>query len=513
MSSAVRSYHASLYGLDERSDCVVRFVLSRDEADRLAKCRRTSSGRIGEDGSAVGSPFPGHTFMLCPGSSFFNSQAERWASDQPAGTKLELRVPLGSVDDPPHALAAIRFIYTDKLDVSGAADLLNVRRLASFLGVEGCVEAADEDPGAAELLEELYKHSWEQLVAFQGPSTAIYTAQGDRTALGELLAWALRDAPSVLNNPPAKAQALSLSASALEALLSSDAFATDDEASVLLLLAEWLAANPLTTPDIRAKLCRHIRLTHMSSVYLFGVLPRLQRWFELTAHELSLVHQCAALPAGPERERFHRESGTILGKPAPAAWFCAPARPRARSDEGRRYEWTVSREALEAMIRTAQEARPLAAAAPPPPEYERTTGRFVHGGRGIVAKGFEFFPFLSLRHRSDAAGLHLACLLPSSLQVDLPGVQGFADPGPCRLTVWGQAADGSRRAAFEMVLRDGQRVGVNRSYRQALPLAALPRATAGLPGLAALGPVARWAAYLQGGQLSGSLEWTAPEGA
>ncbi|KAG2497340.1 hypothetical protein HYH03_004501 [Edaphochlamys debaryana] len=536
MSSAVRKYHASLFGNEERSDCIIKFTLSRDEADRPSKRRKLGADAEQSDGGAVGQRLPGHTILLCPGSSFFNSQAERWASDQPAGARLELRVPLGSVDDLPFTQAAIRFIYTDKLDVSGAADLLNVRRLASFLGVEGCVEACgaalldlarapsaqplagvadlyrcrhllpgpDEDPGAAALLDELYKACRDQL------ATNAYTPERQgcgQAKLGELLAWAFRDAPTALNDSTAKAQALSLSASALEALLSSDAFATDDEASVLLLLAEWLAAKPSTTTEVRTKLCHQIRLCQLSSAYLHAVMPAIAKtWFPLSKRELSLVHQCASLPSGGTlRERFLELVDETRTSPLPPAWFSAPARPKARSDVGRPNDWTISREALVQVLARATVHESL------------VPGTFTHGPRALVANGFHWHPVVSIARDSEAAGLYLDCHIPPALRVEPYAVEGFASPGLCRLVVFEWEAAGRPTEAFVYVAGTRGKVGIGIGerwgYPDGLPLAPLQTAEgrAGATRAAAASSVEQWERYLHKGQLHGCLTWMAEE--
>lgn len=82
--------------------------------------------------------------------------------------------------------------------------------------------------------------------------------------------------------------------------MQSDEFGTDDESSVLLLLARWLEARgysaqggggsgagggsggggggvrlPPVSRDVVAQLCRHVRLVNLSACYLTFVLPRI----------------------------------------------------------------------------------------------------------------------------------------------------------------------------------------------------------------------------------------------
>ncbi|KAG2490613.1 hypothetical protein HYH03_011005 [Edaphochlamys debaryana] len=137
--------------------------------------------------------------------------------------------------------SAIRFIYTGELDVGNVAGLMRVRRLAAFLGVEGCPKAADaalvelarsrlsgvaelyacrqllpdpeHDPAAAELRPRLRAACQERLAKNAGSLAAGATfsfpgpAGGSvkEVKLGKVPAWAI---PSVLSHPMARQQLL-----------------------------------------------------------------------------------------------------------------------------------------------------------------------------------------------------------------------------------------------------------------------------------------------------------------
>ncbi|KAG2490615.1 hypothetical protein HYH03_011007 [Edaphochlamys debaryana] len=321
MSAAVRAYQRSLFGNTESSDCVVRFYLPPKPAKKSKK-KRVKAEEVELD--FIGDPLPGHLLILRPGSSFFKSQAERWSgvAKPPSDAELELRVPLEDPGDLRHALSTIGFTYTGELDVEGATDLLSVRRIASFLGVEGCLEAVDaalvaraqsglhgvvelyacrqllpgrdDDPAAAALLPALQAACREGLAkSLRVPMATLPLPSGGSVKAGEVLAWAFPDAPSVLSDPATKRQLLALPAAALEALLSSESFGTDMEDTVLLLLAEWLSAHHGVAQNMTGvveRLCRCVRLSQLSSVYLHGVLP-LVDWFPISPPELRFIQQ------------------------------------------------------------------------------------------------------------------------------------------------------------------------------------------------------------------------------
>ncbi|KAG2484144.1 hypothetical protein HYH03_017026 [Edaphochlamys debaryana] len=502
--------------------------------------------------------------------------------------------------DLPHARSAVRFIYTGELGVSSAADLLGVRRLACYLGVEGAVEACDSalwalargapdnplsgvqelfacrqllperdaDPGAAPLLDGIRAACQTQLAAHKpgyptataaSPTAALPLATAARCVaagvpLGELLVWVFPDAPSVLSDPAAKARAMRLSAASLEALLTCDAFATDDEASVLLLLAEWLGANPAAGSEERTRLCRCIRLAQLSGVYLQGVLPLL-RWFPIAVNEHRVLCQALSLPEGPERERLLEQVATA-GYEWPPSWVSLAARPQSRADVGRVYGWSVAQADLE------REVAKLAAEAGGGPASLR--GAFACGAPCLVARGLEVHPKLQYGHGDDGAGVYLSCWLPACLRAcNVPTLLGVSNAGSCRLVVWrgpqragtgsepggdggGEAAGGSGSAAGSKSAgssirgggagrqarevaysyqyhgeRDFWPVGSGYGASRALPL--LPAPTAGAAaaeaaeGAAAAAPssllLSRWAPYLHEGRISGTLEWLGPQGA
>ncbi|KAG2445232.1 hypothetical protein HYH02_008700 [Chlamydomonas schloesseri] len=108
------------------------------------------------------------------------------------------------------------------------------------------------------------------------PAPAAAGAAPAAVPVGELLAFAFEDALAVLNNATALFKLRQLPAAALEALLASEGFGTDDEASVVVLLAEWRAANTEAAAqgDTLKRLLRQVRWPHVCDEYLLHVVPR-----------------------------------------------------------------------------------------------------------------------------------------------------------------------------------------------------------------------------------------------
>ncbi|KAG2493015.1 hypothetical protein HYH03_008678 [Edaphochlamys debaryana] len=520
------------YGSEADADCVVRFVLSQNDSERPAKRARVNRDISGEpladgtqdaeedppganaqgnttgDAQPIGDPLPGHRALLRQGSSFFQAQAGLWLEGKGTGDKPELRVPLGSPEDLPHALAAIRYMYTAKLQEGmSAAELLHVRRLASYLGVEGCVEACrtalaalaregtaedplagvvqlytvrhllpcwDDDP--AGVAESVLNECRAQLVAYKpaassspssNPSPPVNAGPAEPAEapppppLASLLVWAFPDAPSVLSSPASRAHVSALPASSLEVLLGADDFATDSESSVLLLLAVWMAANRGAKIEERGRLTKLVRLCHLSSAYLYCVLPQLpETWSWLPPEELPLIQQCAALPSLEERKRFAAEVVPRMGVKALPAWYTSEPRPKARADAGRPYVWTTP-------VVEIDEA--LAAARLKAGNYNKL-GAFTHGATVVIADGFELYCQLRVSSKTPK---HVGCSLqnatPAVLALGQP-VHNLMTPGKCLIGVWRGGPGGSSLKGYRCTFRatDWIQVGYARGYHEAL---------------------------------------------
>ncbi len=373
---------SKLFGSASYADCVLRFYVA------------TSDGLHGKpDRHFIGDPLPAHQLVLSGGSERFQAQIERWRdreddydsyqndnyashensfnADERVHLRLivgggasermhsrpsrstrqlpELLVPLGSEDELPHTLLALRYLYTGNVQQlegshgssavgAGAGrvhanltvrDLLLVRRQAGYLQIAGCIEACDaaiaqqfrhttggtpapshgtgttttttscpfcpapsplaavlslydnrdllpsprEEPGIATALRaclQFLLRNWDSPLPppcpADGPASASTSASGTASPTpthanaplhhaflpsqphhptkGDLLAWLLGgDAVAVANDPNRLQQLLTLPAAALEELLRSDTLATDDEATVVLLVERWMESS------------------------------------------------------------------------------------------------------------------------------------------------------------------------------------------------------------------------------------------------------------------------------
>ncbi|KAG2497333.1 hypothetical protein HYH03_004496 [Edaphochlamys debaryana] len=467
----------------------------------------------------IGEPLPAHSVLLCGGSPVLAAQADAWQGSGPgpgpgpgqggagpgpgsagpgqdgAGPprprRLQLEVALSCADEITAAHAVLRFMYTGQLGVGTAVELLRVRRLAAGLQVAGCVEAAeralvsricatplagvaelyavrhmlpsyDDDDDAGAPQAQHAQHARSRLMAAVRSQLSRQSGGPNTPGLPKLLAWAFPDAPSVLSDPQSRKQLASLSAASLEALLSCPDFATDEEASVLVLLAVWLESNGAATPNsTRQQLFRTIRLVQLDPAFRHGVLPAaytapavpvFHLWHPLPREELGFLQQFAA-------EAPARRPGLVAAAAGrfdcASPWYSSLPRPLGRSDARRPLTWSIPREALAARLGSREPEAWL-------------DGAFDNGAARVVAKGYEFWPALHiLKHApgpsaaSAAAaatppavrsvGVYLKCALPSVLPLGPSGPGPGPGPGPgvlavtaveCRLAVHAWRGDG-----------------------------------------------------------------------
>ncbi|GLC67926.1 hypothetical protein PLESTF_000623700 [Pleodorina starrii] len=489
---------------------------------------RTQPEALPDGSTALGDPLPAHTLILSGGSERFRAQLDRWVEEQGYGAKPVLRVPLDNPDDLPHALSAVKFMYTGKLDASDTATLLRVRRQAAYLQVEGCTEACDEallalitapQPsqqqqaggplagvsqlyGCRDLLsradmapatlrklldvcrQQLVKHvgaapdSGQQQQQQQGAGAApavVPSSTGGPGPIGELLAWAFGDAPSLMNDQEVRKQMLALPAAAMEALLGCDSFATDSESTVLLMLLTWLEANPSCTTESRERLLKLVRLTQLSDTYLFRLLPLLTGSF-FSPQELRFVQEYAFAPDN-KRARMRRDTGSA-GYDVSSAWYRAVPRPAPTAGEGsgsggsRSYEWSVDAAELWAAVQSTESQR----------ETANAYGKFTSSGRCVAANGLEWYPGVAFNKGEDAAGIFLFCVMPSVLRLNLtPEAPVQASPGSYHLVVYNgrRPAGGGQREADHTLTADFCRVGSGWGMPNVLPFKrTLPSAAA-----------------------------------
>lgn len=396
---------------------------------------------------------PAHLLVLCGGSEHIAAAYKQWCDDGcgvhprtlAAPAHLEFPVTLTNTSELPHVHTALRYIYTGKLPnrTATVAELLQVRRQAVRLRITGCVERCDEalNARATTTAGVLELHSCRHLLtplpllppslsssstvtpssndsttAVDSSATALlsscrkqlthscgaYLASMDANALGELLTWLFPDAPSVLSDRLQRRQLQSLPAAALEALLSCDSFATDNEASVLLMLSYWLVENAKTSMETLKRLCRRIRLRHLNSAYLYGLLPKII-WFPISRDEHQVL--CQYTVGNEDQRRVLIAAATASGKlDCSCQWYAAPPRPQSRADSGKPYDWTINEEDLAADLDLAVHKIP-----------NGLTGAFVNGAVRLVAEGFEWYPGALWFNNDGLPELVLCCAVPAPL--------------------------------------------------------------------------------------------------
>ncbi|KXZ51936.1 hypothetical protein GPECTOR_11g61 [Gonium pectorale] len=475
---------------------------------------------------------------------------------------MVLRVRLKCKEELPHAMAAIRFMYTGEVEAAGFEGLLRTRRLAARLWVEGCVKACDSallallgatpppggDPFGAVM--QLYAHR--DLVPGADaepdgkPSVAALSsavlgfcrdrlaqhfppdqadggsgAQGGGSAaaiaatpasLRPVMVWVFPSAPAVLNNADALKALLRLPARAMAELLSCEAFATDSEDSVLLLLAHWLEANPQAPDPDRRRLVRAVRLVQLSGAFRCALLPELP-WLGLGTDEHRFLCAFAAVPPARRSRLAVNFQYDMLGP-----WYSSAPRPSARSPKGRRLQWSIGREELAASCNVYGV---FAAAGP--------------GSGGLVVAGVEWRPRLSYLTCPGYAAAGFFCDLHGRLpavfgggsaeqQQRLSWLHCAAAPGPCSLTLRrAPGPGGQEQEALEQSVGEdavptifasfappgeeaeeavnAEEAAVEGEEARAATVSSAQGPVAAPP----LVPLSRWRGYLRDGRITGTL--------
>ncbi|GIL71707.1 hypothetical protein Vretimale_858 [Volvox reticuliferus] len=436
MSQAYLLYLAGLFDSYGHSDCSIIFCVEvgGPPAPKRPRTRRSTFQHQSDAGQLRVKELPAHLMVLCGGSKHFAALYKRLQSETPTvpssgnpgpspRARPELTFRLDSAEELPYAYAAVRFIYTGKLESrASTAELLQIRRQAARMQISECLEKIDEVIASRVTttagVKELYACRHLLPTADEAPSTAslmricrkhithncgayIATLQ-PAAALGELLAWLFPDAASVLSDPDTRLQVQALPATAMEALFRCDAFATDNEASVLLMLAYWLTANGGSTgSETRVRLCRLIRLSQLNTAYLHGLLPKIT-WFPLTREEHQFLCQYLA-----ETDVTRRKSLAVAAQgrhDCTSLWYTAKPRPIARADVGKPYDWIVMQQDLAADLDLVSHKIPGG-----------LTGAFVNGASRLVAHGFEWYPGGLWFNDDGVSEAVLSCAVPAPL--------------------------------------------------------------------------------------------------
>ncbi|PNH01029.1 hypothetical protein TSOC_013104 [Tetrabaena socialis] len=485
----------------------------------------------------MGSSLPGHKLVLRSTSEWFRTKIDRWAGEAAKvggtdGLGLELRVSLNSEEEEPAARAAIGFAYTGRVQAGSIREALEVRRQAAYLQVEGGVEACDEFiRGRLQAASGSSSNGRAHDGTDQPPvleffeCVALFPDPAEEPSFAAVLACAkqalvphFHDALAVLNSSHLRKQLLAMPAVAVEALLEAEAFGTDTEASVLLLLATWMEANfDRTEAPTRKRLCRLVRLVQLDRTYLSCVLPALAAafstcaagdltcaWFPIGFMEaafitnLSFTTHLASLP-NSEAHKVAREELSAAGEnkyDLTSPWYSFAARPQCVPDVGTTYGWSISEQELKEALEAAGD------------EILLEVSQFQAGMPYVAARGFLWRPRIYIERGASAAGLFLSCRTPSAYQMpELDGGEQMAGVAclDAYLTVhsW---EDGAREDDIVQDFDVFSQICIGRSLGidDMLPLLQ-PAEMAGNRS-----PLAVWGSYLHGGKLSGSLKLLPP---
>jgi hypothetical protein len=522
-------FFRTLFGSEEESDCLVQFCCPSQSPS--AECQAEEP--LPANAMLLGEPLPAHKLILRGGSEWFRGRMkpDHWVEKNGCGSKPVVTVSLNKAEEHPHALAALRFMYTGQLDAGAdVATLLQVLRQAEYLGVQKCQDACKEAlpnviaapaevgqqqqqqqlgdalAGVVQLYiyrdllseampsfkDKMLRVCRKQLAAHAGTGQAVVTPGGS-PSLGEVLAWAFEDAPFLLSNPEALARMRELSAAAMEALLGYNEFATDSESTVFLVLMQWLAVNSVDD-DVRQRLLKLVRMCQLSADYLLRMLPRMPQRL-ITPKELRFLQDFAhADGAKKEKMRGYEQRGYDMT----SGWY--QDEPRPRLTLSRTYEWSMDAAQLRAWLGSGPSAN------------LRVNGTFCNGAKSVVGDGFEFRPMVQLRiSAKDTMGLFLMCSAPAFPPRGFPASVFIRVPGPCRLVLYKWVGNGvHREEAWSTAYNPASyfHVGYGRGSFKAISLA-VPGSSAS--GAVPTSPVAQRLAalepYVKDGKLWGALEW------
>ncbi|PNH01758.1 hypothetical protein TSOC_012318 [Tetrabaena socialis] len=446
---------AAIAGLScssSRSDCLIQFVIAAAVADSddRSKTRRVHR--------TLGDVLPGHMFVLCEASEWFQAQVSLLPVDK------VFRVRLDSEADEQAARAAISFCYTGQVSVNHVHHVMQMRRIAGTLRIAGCVDACDAWL-LARLRQPKVHAAWAaaEAVAVDGvffrdlpfheallQSAAITVIRffsfrdlpgpGDvkfvtvQAAAREALLREFGDVPVVLNSRILRMVMPALSPLAMHMLLGSDALRTDSEDSVLMMLVFWLKVNEgACQPDTRHRLCRLIRLVQLRHVYLDLVLPALAAEYERSGTGFAIddanvayISKLAKLARRDDElarrdDELARRDDELARRDDELArqslrgsvvcpWYSfAPrsAAPCVSYVSEVPHEWTISEEELRRAVDAA--GRNVDAVA-----FARAAFRTGFGD-GIVAQGVKWVLSVGIRHGAPTAALYMTPCL------DLPG--------------------------------------------------------------------------------------------
>ncbi len=232
----------------------------------------------------------------------------------------------------------------------------------------------------------------------------------------QLLAWLLGDSDEVrIANDPQQLQLwLELPMGALEELLQADHLSTDDEATVVLLVEQWVAAQGWSVSLCdKERVRRQLRLvSSCSTSYLFDVLPKLRG---LGAQQAAFLARCRLT----DRSEWRQHASHLLecyGTSSP--WYGEP-RSQSVPEEGVSYKWEISREDCNAALQQQPEGTQVYA------KFQLPGGSGV-GVTRVTALGLEWRVAGEYKQVAACAIVRLQCHVPAALHAQTGPLQGSA---------------------------------------------------------------------------------------
>ncbi|KXZ49090.1 hypothetical protein GPECTOR_23g22 [Gonium pectorale] len=501
-----------------------------------------------------------------------------------------LRVPLGGPEEVPAARAAVQFAYTGRVAAgTSVREALELYRQGQYLQVEGCgaaclaaigsmleadvsssgssgtsgsgvgggggsaaehSRAAGHDSCSSDQSGSVILELYECIRLWPDPALEPAFASILSAAEPRLVAH-FGDTLAVLNMPELRQQLLGLPAEGLEVLLESDNFGTDDESSILLLLATWVQRNgdKLDGGTVE-RLCRLVRLAQLSPHFARVMLPALAcarlasraagaggpcgGWFPITCAEA--IHLTSVCTAAANKEGVHvgllRRAGVGMYDLASARFSTRRRRrsPTSRSSaqqpsgSGRQQQqqppafgWSISQEELERQLEGLRPGGTISLLAD------------ADSGLGAIsARGFHWTPCIAYDHDDAATELFMRCDLPAAYGLDEASLGGplaaLARIGAARLEVDRWRGDGPREVAAHKVFNASPCIivgdqGMNcnmfikvpltrqqpaEAQGEAVAVSQSQRAPACTSG-GSSGLLRAWEDYLHGGRMTGRL--------
>ncbi len=293
---------------------------------------------------------------------------------------------------------------------SPASPLAPVLELYSFRHL---LPSPDHHPGVGPVLAACRKYLLRHWAAQLPPTAAGCSASPTK---GDLLAWLLGggDAVRIANDSQLLQLWTELPAVALEELLQSDHLSTDDEATVVFLVEEWvLAGGSGVTEEDAARVRRELRLVNCNTCYRHDVLPKLPWLGPDPGRQAAFLNRCREA----HRSEWEHMGNQLGGYDTSSPWYGKP-RPQSVPEEGVSYTWEVSREGLlEGLTKEGTCKRVTAM-------LQQHGGDSKSNSQSVAALGYEWELNLTSEEGGSHAGLFVYCHIPAAIEAQAGKLEG-----------------------------------------------------------------------------------------